>query len=292
MSDTTFVNGTPIVPDWMNDVNDTVYDIIGDGTNSPTTKAQARDNLGLEIGVDVPSPTGTGASGNWAINATNVTGTVAIANGGTGQTTALAAFDALKQAASDSYSGVVEKLTSSEAQAGVDDTRYMSAATMKSAQIQLGTSVTLTSQTVVNFTSIPAWVKEINVFYSGVSTSGTSLPCVQLGTASGFETTGYLGSIGSMPDGATCVSVQLTTSFPVVAANSATVFFHGSLTLRLANPTTNTWVAVVNSGRSDSPNASSGGGSKALSAALTQIRFTTAGGVQTFDAGSVNISYA
>jgi hypothetical protein len=39
------------------------------GTNASTASA-ARDNLGLEIGVDIPSLNGTGATGNWAINIT------------------------------------------------------------------------------------------------------------------------------------------------------------------------------------------------------------------------------
>jgi hypothetical protein len=50
---------------------------------------------------------GTGASGDWNINAVNVTGTVAIANGGTGKTTAADAWTALGGGASgkhaDSY---------------------------------------------------------------------------------------------------------------------------------------------------------------------------------------------
>jgi hypothetical protein len=39
------------------------------GTNASTASA-ARINLGLEIGTDVPSPTGTGASGTWDIDVT------------------------------------------------------------------------------------------------------------------------------------------------------------------------------------------------------------------------------
>jgi len=42
------------------------------GTNAATASA-ARTNLGLEIGTDVPSPTGTGATGNWNINAATAT---------------------------------------------------------------------------------------------------------------------------------------------------------------------------------------------------------------------------
>jgi hypothetical protein len=43
------------------------------GTNAATASA-ARTNLGLAIGTDVPAPTGTGASGTWAINVTGNAG--------------------------------------------------------------------------------------------------------------------------------------------------------------------------------------------------------------------------
>lgn len=39
------------------------------GTNASTASA-ARTNLGLQIGTDIPSLTGTGASGTWGINIT------------------------------------------------------------------------------------------------------------------------------------------------------------------------------------------------------------------------------
>jgi hypothetical protein len=55
-------------------------------------------------------------------------GVVAIANGGTGATTALAAFDNLKQAATEVYSGVVELATTGEAATGTDTSRAVTAA--------------------------------------------------------------------------------------------------------------------------------------------------------------------
>lgn len=41
------------------------------GTNASTTSG-ARTNLGLAIGTDIPSVTGTGATGDWNINATGL----------------------------------------------------------------------------------------------------------------------------------------------------------------------------------------------------------------------------
>lgn len=49
------------------------------GTNASTASA-ARINLGLEIGTDIPSPTGTGASGTWAIDITGTAPSLASTN--------------------------------------------------------------------------------------------------------------------------------------------------------------------------------------------------------------------
>lgn len=49
------------------------------GTNASTASA-ARTSLGLAIGTDVPSPTGTGASGTWPISITGSSQSLITAN--------------------------------------------------------------------------------------------------------------------------------------------------------------------------------------------------------------------
>jgi hypothetical protein len=167
---------------------------------------------------------------------------------------------------------------------GTTDTQTLTNKTIQGGAITSGTAVTLTSQTSVDFTSIPSWVKRITVMFSGVSTSGTSNPLVQIGSTT-VTTTGYLGSANNY-GGAT--ATNYTTGFGVALAN-ATNLYHGSMVLCLV--TGNVWISSHAIGASGNTVASYGGGSVTLSGTLDRVRVTTVNGTDTLDAGSVNILY-
>ena len=154
--------------------------------------------------------------------------------------------------------------------------------------ITLGTPVASTSGTSIDFTSIPAGTKRITVMFYGVSTNGASPVQIQLGDSGGIETTGYLGATSRS---GSISAANNSAGFLFEDAGSASIVRHGSLTLCLLSSSGNIWTANGNIGRSDTANVWSQGGSKPLSATLDRVRITTAGGTDTFDAGTVNISY-
>ena len=94
---------------------------IGSGGTNATTASDARTNLGLAIGTDIPSPTGTGATGTWNIDvlgsAGTITSTLPINKGGTGATTAggaltnLGAYAASNPAGYTSNAGTVTNVS-------------------------------------------------------------------------------------------------------------------------------------------------------------------------------------
>ena len=156
--------------------------------------------------------------------------------------------------------------------------------------ITSGTAVASTSGTSIDFTSIPSWVKRITVMLDVVSTNGSSLVQVQLGTSGGIQTTGY-GSGGWQ---ANITISSSTTGLLVVGSGGASNAITGHLVLTLMDSSTGKWVAsgvaalVPPAG---SGNAEVFAGGKTLSGTLDRIRITTVNGTDTFDAGSINILY-
>lgn len=220
-----------------------------------------------------------------------VVGTVAIANGGTGATTAAAAFSALKQAATESATGVVELATTAEVQTGTDTSRAITPAALRAGGLVIGATVASTSGTSVDFTSIPSWAKRITMNLSGVSTNGTDNWLIQLGDSGGVESSGYSGAAANIANAASPTVTNYAGAGFVIPSGGGGNVITGSVVLTLLDSATNLWVGNGNLPLTSSANLFITGGSKALSATLDRVRLTTTGGTNTFDAGSVNILY-
>jgi len=157
-------------------------------------------------------------------------------------------------------------------------------------KIVQGTSVASTSGTSITFTGIPAWAKRITMMLNGVSTNGTSVIQIQLGTSGGFVTSGYSSTVGFVAGAAVSSSGIFTTGFYVIGFSVNTDTISGAFLFN--NITGNVWSYLSTATRTGNVGTMFGSAvPQTLSGALTQIRLTTVNGTDTFDAGSVNILY-
>jgi hypothetical protein len=140
-----------------------------------------------------------------------------------------------------------------------------------------------TSGTSVTFGSIPAGVKMIIVTFSTVSFSGSANIKVQIGDAGGIETSGYISSAMHIS-----TDVHVTDSFLMYSQGQGANAASGSMICTLQDADNFTWVESVSGGSDNGSHGStSGGGTKSLSAELTQVKVS--GG--TFDLGKISIVY-
>ena len=146
----------------------------------------------------------------------------------------------------------------------------------------LETAKASTSGTSIDFTGIPSWVKRVTVMFSGVSTSGTSLPQVQIGSGS-FTTSGYNSTATSA---ASSVGTTSATSGFVIRSASAVNLISGQMVLTVisGNGWTSSHLLKVATAE-----VAFGAGDVALSGTLDRVRITTVNGTDTFDAGTINL---
>ena len=184
MAKTTFTDKiTRIVSEWLNEVNVAIFDAIGDGTNAPTTGAQVRTNIGAGTGDgNVVGPASSTDSGFAKFD--GITGellkdsaaTIAVADGGTGATTAGGARTNLSVASSGANSDItsLSGLTTplSVAQGGTAATTSSAARTSLGAAAS-GANSDITSLTAVTSGSVFRKNALINGNFS-VAQRGTS----------------------------------------------------------------------------------------------------------------------
>jgi len=271
--------------------------IASDANEANYMHGQVTAYTGTTLTVNVTNIGGSGTLADWKISISGTRG----ATGATGPggdmsgsnnlselTNPATAFSNIKQAASETATGVVELATNAETVTGTDTARAVTPAGVAAAidaSFTLATAVASTSGTTIDFSSIPAGTKKITINFVGVSTDGTSNPLVQLGDAGGVEATGYLGA----GDNGTTVA-NFITGFGINTANAATVL-HGSIVLNLVDAATFTWTANGIFAHSNNGVVQKTAGSKSLSAELDRVRITTVNGTDAFDAGVINITY-
>jgi hypothetical protein len=157
-----------------------------------------------------------------------------------------------------------------------------------SGSITSGTAVSA-SGTSVTFTGIPSTAKRITVMMNGVSTNGSSVVQIQIGSGS-VTTSGYLGGAALF---LTSPAIGVTASTTGFAAEQSSGTVTSSSTrygnIVIALQTGNTWVAAGNIISTGATWGGMTGGSLALSGTLDRVRITTVNGTDTFDAGTINI---
>jgi hypothetical protein len=139
--------------------------------------------------------------------------------------------------------------------------------------------------TSVDFTSMPSWINIITVTFRNISNGGSDI-LVQLGTSSGFTTSGYVSTSIDF-DGSGSATTSSTAGL-ILKVNGASNIINGIMVIAYTG--SNAW--VNNHSVSTATNVmSTGGGTIALGGTLDRVRITSVSGSDVFDAGTLNVSY-
>ena len=196
--------------------------------------------------------------------------------------------------------GLIRIATQDEVNTGTDATIAVTPATLAGAisggaSITQDTPVATTSGSTVSFTGIPASVTTVGIVFGGVGQSAASYFDIQIGTASGLETTGYIGKTSTWTTSGSLYNRSSTTSFPIIPSTIFTIAgmtYGGLLWLIRKESGSNEWSisgSIANQTASYNCFNIISVGTKTLSGELTQLQMTVSAG--TFNAGYMNLLY-
>lgn len=155
-------------------------------------------------------------------------------------------------------------------------------------RIVVGTPQTTNGAAAYGYTGLPNWVKKITFVFKSVSTVNTVSRLFQLGTSSGYTSSGY-NSRWAQPTGSTTNNASNSgSSFSVTGAFSDA--HTGIAQFCLVDSATNTWVISCTS-QNDTGNyyITTASGYVALSGALDRVQILPSTG--NFNGGTINIIY-
>lgn len=155
---------------------------------------------------------------------------------------------------------------------------------MSSALCVIGTPVATTSGTQVTIASgIPSWAKRIIICLAGVSTSGTNYLTLSPSSIGG----GISGASGTRS-----AEISNVFFFPITQVNIAARSYSGAVTFTKEKLSAETWaMRGIIAQDSGAAGIHYSAGRTVSGQQLSSIFLGTNGGVDTFDAGEVNIQY-
>jgi hypothetical protein len=143
----------------------------------------------------------------------------------------------------------------------------------------------LTTNTVIDFTSIPSWAKRVTILLNGVSTNGTSVVLLRVGSGGTAQATGYVGNA----DNNAGAGASYTTGLGLERAALAAYARVGVAVFTAFG--SNTWIGTWVGADTGATPVATGATTVTLSGALDTVQLTTVNGTDTFDAGTINIMY-
>lgn len=159
---------------------------------------------------------------------------------------------------------------------------------IKNSLMFLETAKATTSGTSIDFTGIPSWAKKITVLLNNISTNGTSVVQIQVGTSGGFQTTGYNCEVYTIQTTGQGV-LSASTGHLIQFNSNASDIIRGQIQFILIDASTGAWVSTSYNQYRTGVVSALGSTTKTLSGTLDRVRLTTVNGTDTFDAGTINI---